>query len=419
MEMHLFGRLLPVAVARRRLLDAVRPIDRTETVPVTGAFGRVPLRSVRAPRPVPDFARAMWDGYALRSLDTRGATPRSPAQLRVVGEVFAEQRFARRLARGEAVAIATGGAVPLGADAVAIFEETRVRGSDLEVPGPVDRGERISPPGDDFARGAVLARAGVPVTAVDQGALAACGFAHLRVRARPRVAVLPNGNELLVPGTRRVAGRIFESNNAALAPVIVAAGGIPALGRPLPDDPRAIESAVRAAVRTSDIVLTTGGSSVGERDLLPGILRRVGRPLFHGIAVRPGKPTIAVRVGPKVVVGLPGHPTSCLLNMYWLVLPVLRRLAGLPGPGWSPGERTLARDAPRPSSRMTTVVPLAIRDGRAVPTFRGSSAISSLRGATAFALVPPGRRGAVRGDRVKTFELDPPLGAPGGTVANR
>jgi molybdopterin molybdotransferase len=418
-EMHLFGHLVPIEVARRRLLAAVRPVRRSEAVPTETAFGRVPVRSVRAPAPVPAFARAMWDGYAVRSVDTKGATPRRPARLTLVGEVFAEQQFRRPLGPNETVAIATGGALPRGADGIAIFEDSTVHGKELEVPGPVGRGDRVSPPGDDFPRGALLARAGQPLSAVDLGSLAASGIARIRVRARPVVAVLPNGNELLPLGAPRASGRVFESNNATLAPVVAATGAVPELGRPLPDDPRAIEAALRSALRRSDLVLTTGGSSVGERDLLPGILHRMGRPLFHGIAVRPGKPTIAARVGRKIIVGLPGHPTSCLLNMYWLVLPALRRLAGLPGPGWTERSRVLAQDASRPSPELTTVVPLAIRGGQAYPTFRGSSALSSLRGATAFALVPPGRKGARAGDRLRTYELDPPLGVPEPSVANR
>jgi molybdenum cofactor synthesis domain-containing protein len=411
MQMHLFGRLVPAEVARRRLLAAVRPIERSERVPVEMAFGRVSSCEVRSPAPVPAFARAHWDGYAVRSQDTRPATPARPVRLRLAGELFAEERFVRRLHAGEAVAVATGAAMPPGSDAVAIFEEHRRRGNGVLVPRPILPGKRVTPAGDDFRKGQLLISPGEPLSPAAVGAAAACGFRSVEVLARPVVAVLANGNELLPPGSARRRGKIFESNNASVAAVIEAAGGIPRLSRPLPDDPRILERAVRSAVRTSDLVLTTGGSSVGERDHIPRILARLGSPLFHGIAVRPGKPTVAARAGRTLVVGLPGHPASCLLNMYWLVLPALHRLAGRPGPGWTETWQVLARDAARPDPAMTTVVPLAIRGGRAYPTFRGSSALSSLRGATAFALVPPGRRGARAGTRIRTCELDPPLGA--------
>jgi molybdopterin molybdotransferase len=382
MEMHAFGRLTPVEVARRRLLAATRPIDRVEKVRIELAFHRVLAENVRAPSPVPAFPRTTWDGYALRSLDTAGASRAHPVELRIVGEVFAEQSYPRTLRSGESVAIATGGAIPRGADAVVIFEEVKRGDRSVRVFRPIRSGDRISPPGHDFSRGTLLGRKGEELTAPAVGAIAACGIAKVRVYALPRVAVIPNGNELLSPGARPEVGRIYESNNATLASVILAAGGIPEVHAPVPDRPERIERAIRSALHHCDLVLATGGSSVGERDHLPRILPKLGTLLFHGIAVRAGKPTLAARSGRTVVVGLPGHPTSCLANMYWLV---------------------------------ATIVPLRFENGRAFTTFRGSSVITSLSGATAFALLPPGRRIVRRGQRVRVHYLDPPLG----TTASR
>jgi len=417
MEMHAFGRLTPVGVARRRLLEAARPVDRVERVRVEGAFQRVLAGDVRAPVPVPSFRRTTWDGYALRSRDTIGARKGQPAELRVVGEVFAEQTFPGVLHRGEAVAIATGGAVPSGADAVVIFEEVERKDRALRVFRPIPKGDRISPPGHDFPRGSLLAREGEELSAPALGAIAACGIPTVTVYARPRVAVLPNGNELLAPGERTRVGRIFESNNATIASVVLAAGGIPEVHPPIPDRAVRIERAIRSALATADLVLATGGSSVGERDHLPRILPKLGPLLFHGIAVRAGKPTLAVRSGRKLVVGMPGHPTSCLANMYWLILPVLRRLAHRPGPGWTDGWAVLGSDAAAPTPGLSTIVPLRFENGRAFTTYRGSSVITSLAGATAFALLPPGRRVVHRGEKVRVHFLDPPLGRGGAEEA--
>jgi molybdopterin molybdotransferase len=413
MEMHAFGRLTPVDVARRRLLAATRPIDRIEQVRVEGAFQRVLAANVRAPVPVPGFPRTTWDGYALRSQDTVGATRTRPAELPVVGEVFAEQAFPRPLRRGESVAIATGGAIPRGADAVVIFEEVVRKDGVVRVFRPIAKGDRISPPGHDFPRGALLARRGEELSAPAVGAIAACGIPKVPVFAAPRVAVIPNGNELLSPGDPPEVGRIYESNNATIASVILAAGGIPELHPPVPDQPERIERAIRSALTHCDLVLATGGSSVGERDHLPRILPKVGTLLFHGIAVRAGKPTLAARSGRKLVIGMPGHPTSCLANMYWLVLPVLRRLARRPGPGWSDGWAVLGSDAAAPSPGLATIVPLRFEKGRAYTTYRGSSVITSLAGATAFALLPPGRRVVRRGQKLRVHYLNPPLGLGG------
>jgi len=419
MEMHAFGRLTPVEVARRRLLHATFPVDRVERVRTELAFGRVLATDVRAPAPVPAFPRTTWDGYALRSRDTVGATAARPAELRVVGEVFAEQSFPRRLEKGESVAIATGGAVPSGADAVVIFEEVERDADSVRIPRPIPKGDRISPPGHDFPRASRLARHGEELSATALGAIAACGIPTVPVYALPRVAVVPNGNELLSPGHPPRTGRIYESNNATIASVVLAAGGIPDLHAPVPDRPELIERALRSALARADLVLATGGSSVGERDHLPRILPKLGTLLFHGIAVRAGKPTLAARSRHKLVVGLPGHPTSCLANMYWLILPVLRRLAHRPGSGWTDGWAVLGSDAVAPTPELATVVPLRFEGGRAYTTFRGSSVITSLSGARGFAMLPPGRRVVRRGTRLRVHFLDPPLGPGSPTTGPR
>ncbi|MFI5413430.1 MAG: hypothetical protein ACHQ0I_02420, partial [Candidatus Lutacidiplasmatales archaeon] len=213
-------------VARRRLLAATRPIDRVESVRVEAGFQRVLAADVRAPVAVPGFPRTTWDGYAFRSRDTDGATRGRPAELRVVGEVFAEQSYPRALRHGEAVAIATGGAIPRGADAVVIFEEVERADELVRVFRPIAKGDRISRPGHDFPRGTMLARKGEELSAPALGAIASCGIPEVPVYALPRVAVIPNGNELLSPGDPPEVGRIYESNNATIASVILAAGGI-------------------------------------------------------------------------------------------------------------------------------------------------------------------------------------------------
>jgi molybdopterin molybdotransferase len=417
MEMHAFGRLIPMSVAQHRLLAAAHPMGRIESVPVTEAFGRVAARPRSAPQPVPRFARATWDGYAVRARDTRSARPSRPVVLRVVGEVFAEGNFSRPLRAGESVAIATGAALPAGADGVIIFEEVQRDGAYVSIPRPVSKGDRIAPPGDDFRRGTRLVRSGDELAPATLGALAACGFASVPCFARPVVSIVPNGNELVLPGQPARSGAIYESNNVTLSAIILAAGGIPRPYPPTPDDPRQIESTLRHALRSSDLVLATGGSSVGERDLLPKVLPRLGTLLFHGIAVRPGKPTLAARAGDKIVLGLPGHPTSCLANSFWLVLPVLRKIARRPGPAWIDGTAIVGHGLPAPTPGMATVVPLLLRQGRVYSTFHGSSSITSMAEAGGFAILSPGRKAVRAGARLRVHWLRPPLGPDGGLAA--
>ncbi len=409
MKMRPFRRLLPVEVALDRLLRAAVPVTGEEEIPLPTALGRVAARPYRSPRSVPEFPRATWDGFAVRSRDTRTARPDRPVHLHLAGEVYAEERLSRPLGQGEAVAIATGGAMPRGSDSVVIFEEARaVRGA-IEVRRPVPVGERVAGPGADFPRGELLVGRGAVLDPAGLGALAATGRSSVRVYRRPIVTLLPNGNELVSPGRPLGRGQVYEINNTTLASVIQAGGGVSRPIAPVRDDPATIERAIRAAMAGSDLVLVTGGSSVGEHDYLPQILPRLGRLLFHGVAVRPGKPTLAAVRGRTLLLGMPGHPTSCLSNGFWLLLPVLRRLARLPGPGWveAPVRLGTALDVARPG--LSSVVPLRVDGGVAVPTFKDSSAITSLSGANAYLLRPPGAGALSRGRTVAVRLLPWPL----------
>ncbi|MCI4358553.1 MAG: molybdopterin molybdotransferase MoeA [Thermoplasmata archaeon] len=405
-----FRRLLPWGEALRRLERDVRPVGRRERVPVAHAVGRVAAREYRARSAVPPFDRATWDGYALRSRSTRGAGRVAPLRLSVVGEVFAEGDFRGSVGANQAVAIATGGALPRGADAVVLFEDVTEEERAIRVHAPVPRGDHIARAGEDLQRGSVIVDRGAVLAPADLGALSITGWPDVEVWARPVVTIVPNGNELVIPGRRLRRGAIYESNNATLSALIEASGGVARTTTPVRDDPRQIESAIRRAIRASDLVLVTGGSSVGERDFLPEVFPKLGRLRFHGIAIRPGKPTLAVRSGGVVVIGMPGHPTSCLSNGFWLLLPLLRRLAHLPGDGWRDTPVRLTGPVELPTSGFATVIPLKVRGARATPTFRGSSAIASLGGANAFALWPPGAPAPGRGRRLEAHVLRPPLG---------
>lgn len=409
MRMRPFGRLIPMETAVRRTLAATRPVVGSEAVPLAGALGRVSDETVRARRPNPAFARATWDGYAIRAADTASASRRSPVSLTVVGEVFAEGRLDRPIRSGEAAAIATGGAMPAGADAVLIFEEAGRVGATVRATRRILKGDRVARPGDDFPKGTVLVRVGEPLDAARLGALGAAGRDSLRVRRRPVVTLVPNGNELRPLGAPLPRGAVHEINNLSLGALIASVGATVRAVPPVPDDPARLERTIRAAERSSDLVVVTGGSSVGEHDYLPGLFPKIGRLLYHGVAVRPGKPTLAARGPHSLLLGMPGHPTSCLSNGFWLLLPVVRRLAGLPGPGWIDGASVLAEPVRAPSPTMASVIPLRVASGKAYPTFRDSSAITSLSGANAYAVLAPGARRPRVGATLPVRRLLPPL----------
>jgi molybdopterin molybdotransferase len=409
MKMRPFGKLLPAGEALRRLLAATDPVARRQAVLLEEAVGRRSARTVRAGHPVPPFRRATWDGYALVARTTSRATRAAPVRLRLTGEVFADTPSKRPIRAGDAVAIATGGPLPPGADAVVIFEDVTVEDGHVVVSAPVPLGDRVADVGEDFPRGTALVARDELLTPPRLGALAAAGEARVEVWARPRVAILPNGNELRLARERLSFGTIHESNNASLAALAHGFGAEVTTHAPVPDDEGAIEAVIRRAMRDTDLLLVTGGSSVGEHDFLPTIFPRLGRMLFHGIAVRPGKPTLAVRSGPTLVVGMPGHPTSCLANGLWLIAPVLSRMSHAGEVPWPERTVTLAEPYEVPTSTFSTVVPLEIRGSEAWPTFRTSSSITSLVRANAYALLPPGRPTLRRGEVVVARVLPPPF----------
>ncbi len=237
MEMRPFGKLIPVEVAVRRVLAAARPVAGSENVALAESLGRVSAETFRAPFPVPRFARATWDGYAFRSASSRGATGRQPARFRIVGEVFADRGYTGRLRTDETVAIAAGGRLPPGADTMAIFEEVGRNGLEVSVRRWVRVGERIAATAADFRRGQRLVRRGDVLDPATVGSLGAAGRTSVRVFARPRVSILPNGNELVVPGNPIRGDQIYETNNLTLGAIIHANGGVPLPHSPLPDNP--------------------------------------------------------------------------------------------------------------------------------------------------------------------------------------
>ena len=409
MKMEPITGLIGAEEALHRLLREIEPVDRFEVVPLSHALGRVAAEEVRAPRPVPAFRRATWDGYAVRSRDLKAASPKHPVPLRLVGEIHAEESYPHPLGSGETVAIATGAPLPIRADAVVLFEEVKVHGAEVLFRHPADPGESVAQPGEDFRQGERILSPGEFLTPPRLGALGAVGRRTVRVRARPKVALVPNGNELLPPGAPLTPGKIHEFNNFTLGALIEAAGGIPILYPPVPDDPPRIREVLEEALRRADLVIATGGSSVGERDFLPRIFPSLGRMLFRGIRVRPGKPTLAAKVRGKVLLGMPGHPTSCLSNGYWLLWPVLRKLAGLTGTGMGRTEARLSRPYEPPTEGFTAILPVRLERGWAIPTYRGSSAIHSLTGAHGYAVVRPGRRELPRGSRLVVHLFPPPL----------
>jgi len=360
------------------ILDVAKPIERTERVALRSASGRVVASAPAAALDVPPFDRAAMDGYALRAEDSFGAGRYDPKVLRVVEKVHTGQMPVKSVGAGECIEIATGAPMPAGADAVIMVEETeRIAGTDdVRIFTPVYPRQHVGRRAADIAAGQPVLAPGDVLTPSRIGALAAVGALDVEVYAKPRLAILSTGNEIVEPGTPLAPGQIYDINRFTLSSIIEAHGGIPVLLPTAPDTLEALSAAMDVAL-AEDVLVFSGGSSVGERDLIMDALIKRGEVIFHGVAVKPGKPTVFGIVGGKPVLGMPGYPTSCLSNGYMLIVPMLRRMARLPEHRPQIVRVPLARRIVSTTGRHQFYT-VRIEDGQAVPAFKASGDITSM-----------------------------------------
>lgn len=385
-QMRLLRKLIPFDEALALCLSRVRPLSRTEEVPVEEAAGRVCAQDVVSRVSVPPFSRAAMDGYALRAEDTYGAGRLDPVKLRVSEVVFAGILPKTHVRKGVCVEIATGAPLPRGADAVVMVEDTEREGAHVLVYQAVHPGENVSPEGEDISRGTRLVARGEVINPSKVGAIAATGVRKATVYAKPLVAVVPTGNEIAEPGSRLRPGQIYDINSYTLSSIIAGNGGTARRCPIASDTVRSLERALEENL-DCDIVVFSGGSSVGERDVLLDVLEKRGEVLFHGVAVKPGKPTIFGTVEDTLVFGMPGYPASCLSNAYLFLAPVIRRMAHLP----EARDRTVKA---RMSKRVVSTtgraqfLPVKLEGGSAQPVFKESGAITSMAFADGYVMIP-------------------------------
>jgi molybdenum cofactor synthesis domain-containing protein len=370
------------------LLDAVTPVDRTERVPLDEADGRVIAADVVAGSDVPPFDRAAMDGYAVVAEDTFGAGRYEPRTLRCVEKVFTGGVPTRRVARGECIEIATGAPMPEGADAVVMVEETeRGPGDEVRVLTPVYPRQHMGRRGADIRQGQTVLHRGEPLNPSRIGALAGLGLGEVDLFVRPRVAILSTGNEIVPPGQLLAPGQIYDINRFTLAAIVRRHGGIPVVHPTAADTLDELGRALDACL-AEDLVVFSGGSSVGERDLILDVLAARGEVLFHGVAVKPGKPTAFGRIAGTPVLGMPGYPTSCLSNGYMMLAPMVRRLARLPAARLETVRLPLAQRVVSTTGRHQFYT-VRLVDGQAVPAFKASGDITSMSLADGYFEIPP------------------------------
>ncbi len=385
-EMKPIRETIPLEEARQLIAEACAPITRTERVRLVDANGRVAAGDVLSTRDVPPFARAGMDGFAVRAEDTFGASRYEPRVLRVVDKVYTGQVPAKQVEQGCAVEIATGAPMPQGADAVVMVEETELAGADVRVLTPVYPRQNVGRQGADIVVGQTVIGRGDVLNPSRIGAVAALGIGEVEVYAKPTVAILSTGDEIAAPGQELKPGQIYDINRFTLSTIIQEHGGMPTPFSTAQDTIEALEQAVDACA-SCDVLVFSGGSSVGERDLILDVIRKKGDIVFHGIAVKPGKPTVFGTINGRPMFGMPGYPTSCLSNAYMLVVPALRSIARL-GP-----RHTATVTLPLGQRIVSTTgrhqfYTVRIVDGQAMPAFKASGDITSMSQADGYIEIP-------------------------------
>ena len=329
----MFRKLLTFEEAQKKINEQFKPVFLGEEEAVLlEAYNRVLNEDVVSTLDIPPFNRSTVDGYAVKAEDTFEADENTPATLKVSGAVNIGEPPNVKVAKGEAVEIVTGAPISEGADSVVMVEDTQREDADLQVFGALTSGENVMKKGSDLKKGALVLKKGVVLGSSEIGVLAALGLTKVKVLKIPMVAVISTGAEVMEPGKPLPPGKIYDINAYSISTAVIESGGKPVYFGVVPDDKAALAKAMQTAVASADMVITSGGVSVGPRDYTPQIVDSLGKPgiIVYGIAVKPGKPTTVGFVGDKPIFSLPGHPTSALLIFYLLARPLILRLAGRP-----------------------------------------------------------------------------------------
>ena len=387
--------------------DKFRPVSElTEFVPISAAAGRILSEDIIAEEYVPDFNRSTVDGYAVRAADTFGCSDAIPAILSLQGEIRMGEDAGFALLRENCAYVPTGGALPEGADCAVMLEYTEDYGDGtIGILKPGAPGMNVIFRGDDVYPGKVVLQAGRVLTAQDIGALAAVGKTSVPVSRRLNVGIISTGDELVPPEQKPLPGQVRDVNTALLSALLTEQGAEVHSYGIIVDDEDLLRETVTRAVQECDAVLLSGGSSVGVKDASCRIIESLGELLLHGIALKPGKPTIMGRAGNKPLVGLPGHPVAAFVVARLFVLPLLDRLAGRERPLWSVTAELSESVGANHGRAQVNACRLLRQDGQvlAIPIRSKSGLITQLAGADGFFCIERDCEGLPKGAPVQVY----------------
>jgi len=408
----MFRELISIEKAKQIILENIpsKPV-KTEKIPIYEAHRRVLAEDVVAPFDVPSFNRSIVDGYAVKAEDTFGAEEEKPIKLRLVGKVNVGEAPRIMVNSMEAVEIATGAAVPEGANAIVMVEYTSKEGNEVLIYRPVVKGENIMKAGDDIKRGEKILKKGEALGPRKIGVLAALGRTEVKVYSQPKIAIISTGPEIVDPGKPLAPGKVYDINSYTLSAAVRELGAIPINIGIVPDEEKKIEKAIKTALENADAVITSGGVSVGQKDLIPKVLAKLGKPgiLFCGISIKPGKPTTFTVINGKPIFSLPGQPTSSLFVFFMLVRPALQRMVGAHEERGLPTVEAYAGEKMFPArGRKTFIMVNLKRDDSsrliAYPVPKGlSGAITTLARAAGYVEMPENRQFIECGEKVTVY----------------
>jgi molybdopterin molybdotransferase len=399
----------PPAEAWTIFAQRFTPIVRTERISTSQSLGRVLAETIASPQDLPEFPRSTVDGYAVNAADAYGATPGLPALLAVVGEALMGQASTTPVGVGEAVLMHTGGMLPPNANAVVMVEQTqRVDATSIEVFKPVAEGENVVQVGEDVRQGETIFAPGQRMRPQDIGALMALGVTEITVAARPRIAILSTGDEVISPEQTPQPGQVRDVNSYSLAALSLRAGALPLNFPIIPDRRAALAAAAHEAKAAADIVVFSAGSSVSYRDMTVDVIQEMGTPgvLVHGVSVKPGKPTILAVCDGTPVFGLPGNPVSAMVIFDLFVAPTICALLGAqPLPKRQMRARLVRNIASVTGREDYVAVRLEARAGEpwAIPVLGKSNLIYTLVHSEGTVVVPLDANGLAAGEWVDVW----------------
>ena len=396
-----FRELISFEEAKKIIMEKTKEMERVETVKLLEARNRVLAEDIVAELNVPGFKRAAVDGYAVIAEDTYGASHIKPKKLKIVGKIFAGEVARGKLNHGEAMEIATGAALPKGSDAVVMVENTEKVGNEIKILKPVYPGANVSKEDEDIKKGEVVLKKGEILNPAKIGVLAALGMESVEVYEKANVIIIPTGDELVRVGSKLEYGKIYDINSYTLTTLLKPYANVK-INEITKDSKEEIERILENG-KDMDYIIFSGGSSVGEKDILADVLIKKGELFFHGIALKPGKPTIFGRFGNALVFGMPGYPTSCLTNAYVLLLPSIKKRCRI-------NEEEIVKEAILEEKIVSTIgrhqiYPVMLKNGRAYPVFKESGAITSMSRANGYIEIPANVEYVEKGGTVKVHLL--------------